>query len=69
MLHTTDRKVADSAEFVAPIKGATGVWLVGGRHWRLADAYLGTRTLKELFNLLDRGGVVGGGSAGATIQG
>lgn len=69
VLHTTDRKVADSAEFVAPIKGATGVWLVGGRHWRLADAYLGTRTLKELFNLLDRGGVVGGGSAGATIQG
>jgi cyanophycinase len=69
VLHTTDRTIADSEEFVAPLKDATGVWLVGGRHWRLADAYLGTRTLKELFNLLDRGGVVGGGSAGATIQG
>ncbi len=69
VLHTTERKVADSAEFIAPLKDATGVWLEGGRHWRLADAYLGTRTLKELFNLLDRGGVIGGGSAGATIQG
>lgn len=69
VLHTTDRSVADSAEFVAPLKDATGVWLEGGRHWRLADAYLGTRTLKELFNVLDRGGVIGGGSAGATIQG
>jgi cyanophycinase len=69
VLHTTDRKVADSEEFVSPLKHATGVWLEGGRHWRLADAYLGTRTLKEMFNLLDRGGVIGGGSAGATIQG
>jgi len=69
LLHTTDRAVADSKAFVGPLKEATGVWLVGGRQWRLADAYLGTRTLKELFALLDRGGVIGGGSAGATIQG
>jgi len=69
VLHTTDRAVADSAEFVAPLKDATGVWLEGGRHWRLTDAYLGTRTLKDLFALLDRGGVIGGGSAGATVQG
>ena len=27
-----------------------------------------TLTLKEMFNLLDRGGVIGGGSAGASIQ-
>jgi cyanophycinase len=69
VLHTTDRKVADSAAFTAPLTTATGVWLEGGRHWRLSDAYLNTRTLKELFALLDRGGVIGGGSAGATIQG
>jgi cyanophycinase len=69
VLHTTDRNVADSEAFVAPLKDATGVWLEGGRHWRLTDAYLGTRTLKELFALLDRGGVIGGGSAGATVQG
>jgi cyanophycinase len=69
ILHTTDRKIADSSEFVAPLKDATGVYLEGGRQWRLADAYLGTLTLKEIFAVLDRGGVVMGGSAGATIQG
>ena len=69
VLHTTDRTVADSEAFVAPLKDATGVWIEGGRHWRLSDAYNDTRTLKELFALLNRGGVIGGGSAGATIQG
>lgn len=69
VLHTTDRAVANSPEFVAPLKTATGIWLEGGRHWRLADAYLDTLTLKEIFAELNRGGTVGGGSAGATIQG
>ena len=69
VVHTTDRTVADSAAFTAPIAAATAVWLEGGRHWRLTDAYLGTRTLAEMFKLLDRGGVIGGGSAGATVQG
>jgi cyanophycinase len=68
VLHTTVPMVADTAAFAAPLRTATGVWLVGGRQWRLADAYLGTYTLKELFALLDRGGVIGGGSAGASIQ-
>jgi hypothetical protein len=49
--------------------GRNRVYLEGGRHWRLADAYLGTLTLKKIFGVLDRGGVVMGGSAGATIQG
>jgi cyanophycinase len=69
VIHTTDRTVADSATFAAPLKTATGIWLEGGRHWRLADSYLDTLTLKEIFAELDRGGTVGGGSAGATIQG
>ena len=69
VIHTTDRSVADSADFVAPLTTATGVWIEGGRHWRLTDAYLDTRTLQELFKVLDRGGTVGGGSAGATVQG
>ena len=42
VLHTRDRRVADSSAFVEPLKHATGVWLEGGRQWRLADAYLGT---------------------------
>jgi cyanophycinase len=69
VLHTTDRATANTLAFTAPLTSATGVWLVGGRHWRLTDAYLNTRTLTELFALLDRGGTIGGGSAGATVQG
>lgn len=68
VLHTTDRSVANSAAFTAPLEHATGVWLEGGRQWRLADAYLGTRTLTAIRGVLDHGGVVGGGSAGASIQ-
>ena len=69
LLHTANRKEADSEAFVAPLKTAKAVWFVGGRQWHLADSYLNTRTQKELFALLDRGGVIGGSSAGATIQG
>ena len=68
-LHTRDRRVADSPEFTEPLRRARGVWFEGGRQWRLADSYLGTRTERELYALLARGGVIGGSSAGATIQG
>jgi cyanophycinase len=69
VLHTRDAKVADTEAFVKPIAGARGVFFGGGRQWRLADAYLNTRTQRELQALLDRGGVIGGTSAGATILG
>jgi len=69
VLHTRDRPVANTQSFVAPIKTAGGVWFPGGRQWRLADAYLNTLTQTEIANLLARGGVVGGTSAGATILG
>ncbi len=69
VLHTRDRDEANTEEFVAPIKEARGVWFGGGRQWRLADSYLNTRVHEELWALLDRGGVIGGSSAGATIQG
>lgn len=69
VLHTYDKKVADTEEFAKVIREATGVWFPGGRQWRLADAYLGTKTEQALWDLLDRGGVIGGTSAGATIQG
>jgi len=69
LLHTRDRRVADSEAFVEPLRRARAVWIFGGRQWRLADVYLHTRTQRELFDLLARGGVIGGGSAGATIMG
>lgn len=69
VLHTTDRATADSAGFVEPLDSATGVWFGGGRQWRLVDAYEGTRTQDAFHGVLRRGGVIGGSSAGATIQG
>ncbi len=69
ILHTRDKKEANTKAFVEPITTARGVWFPGGRQWRLADSYLNTLTHRELNNLLSRGGVIGGSSAGATIQG
>ncbi len=69
LLHTRDRAVANSEDFAAALRKARGVWFTGGRQWRLADAYLDTLVEKELWALLERGGVIGGSSAGATIQG
>jgi len=68
LLHTRDRAVADSEAFTAPLRAATGVWIGGGAQARLAEAYLGTRVERELYALLDRGGIVGGSSAGTAIQ-
>lgn len=69
ILHTRDRCVANSEAFVAPLRKAQGVWFDGGRQWRLADVYLNTLTHRELWQVLERGGVIGGTSAGATILG
>jgi len=68
-LHTWDRKRADSEAFVAPLLQATAVYFGGGRQWRIVDAYGGTRTEREIRGVLDRGGLIAGTSAGATIQG
>src|SRR6186997_2341999 len=35
-LHTRDRKVANEEAFVAPLRGATAVWIGGGDQVRLA---------------------------------
>jgi len=67
LLHTRDRDLADTDAFAAPLLEATGVWIPGGRQHRLVDAYLDTRVHDELFSILDRGGVIGGSSAGASI--
>ncbi len=69
MLHTHDAKVADTEEFVKDLRNATGVWFNGGRQWNIVDSYAGTLTYKEFHKVLERGGVIGGSSAGATIQG
>ena len=69
MLHTYDRNVANTEEFVKPLREANAVWFDGGRQWNLVDSYAGTLTEKEFRKVLDRGGVIAGSSAGATILG
>jgi cyanophycinase len=69
VIHTNDKAVANSENFVKPLLNAKGVWLGGGRQWRLVDSYANTLTEKLLWKVLDRDGVIGGSSAGATIQG
>ena len=68
LMHTRSRKVADSEEFIRPLKEATGVWFGGGSQARIAAAYVGTKVEKELHVLLKRKGVIGGSSAGAAIM-
>ena len=69
MLHTHDPNIANTVEFAKLLSDATAVWFTGGRHWRIVDSYAGTLTYKEFHKVLERGGVIGGSSAGATIQG
>ena len=68
VLHTRDRKEADDPKFSAVLAKATGVWFGGGRQWRFVDAYEGTLAEKRIHDVLARGGVIGGSSAGASIQ-
>jgi cyanophycinase len=51
------------------LRKARGVWFGGGRQWHFVDAYEGTKAYPLLHDVLRRGGVIGGSSAGATIQG
>jgi len=67
VLHTIDKKLADTDSFAAAIAKAGGVWFEGGRQWHLVDSYAGTKSEKAFHDVLARGGVVGGSSAGASI--
>ena len=58
-----------SEEFRSSLKAATGIWFGGGRQWNFVDAYEGTEAIELFRDVLRRGGVIGGSSAGATIQG
>lgn len=58
----------DSEEYLNILRNATGIWFGGGRQWRFADAYLDTEALVAMHGVLERGGVIMGSSAGASIQ-
>lgn len=69
VIHTRDPETADTESFVEPLRAADGIWFTGGRQWRLARVYNGTKALEAFWDVLERGGVIGGSSAGASIQG
>ena len=69
VLFTRDRKIADTDSFTAVIRKAGGVWFEGGRQFHLVQDYGGTKTERAFREVLDRGGVIGGSSAGASIIG
>lgn len=67
-LDAKDREEAESDELVKLLDTATGVWIGGGAQGRLTDIYGGTKTHAALRRVLERGGVIGGTSAGASIM-
>lgn len=68
LLHTRSRREADDPAFAAPVDEATAIWFSGGDQSRITDAYLGTAVEAAFRRLLDRGGVIGGTSAGAAVM-
>lgn len=68
-LYTDDPADANDVAFVRPLTEATGVWFSGGAQARLHYRFVGasgrpTRFQVALREVLERGGVVGGTSAG-----
>ena len=69
-IHTKDRQTANSdEELLSKLRNATGLWFGGGRQWNFVDSYYGTEAHRLMKDVLARGGVVGGSSAGASVQG
>jgi cyanophycinase len=68
LLHAKDAATAKAENFAKPLQEATAVWFSGGDQRRLTKAYLDTPVEAALKQLLARGGIIGGTSAGAAIQ-
>lgn len=66
--HAPDRARADDPAFCKALEGARGIWFSGGRQWRLVDRYEGTLALRRFEEVLKRGGVIAGSSAGCSIH-
>jgi cyanophycinase len=67
-LDAQSRAEADTERFVAPLRRATGIWLAGGSQVRLARLYAGTKAEDAMRTVLERGGTIGGTSAGAAVM-
>jgi cyanophycinase len=68
-IHTRNKKEADDPKNIALMRNAKGLYFGGGDQQLIANAYAGTKLYDEFIALLNRGGVIMGTSAGATIMG
>jgi cyanophycinase len=68
LLHTRKPEMANDPKFLRALREATAVWLSGGDQSKLMAAYRGTGVERALHELLTRGGVIGGTSAGAAVM-
>lgn len=64
--HAINRDQANDPDFAKLLRRAKALWFSSGNQFRLSGAYSGTRAQEEMKELLARGGVVGGTSAGAS---
>ena len=69
-IHTKDRHEADTSEVIHDkLRRAGGIFFGGGRQWNLVDSWQHTEAHRLMHAVLERGGVIAGSSAGASIQG
>jgi cyanophycinase len=68
-LHLKNIREANDEKNLEILNQATGVYFSGGRQWRIAEVYLNTLAHAAFLDVLTRGGVIAGSSAGASIQG
>jgi len=68
VMHTREAAEAEAPHFSLPLMIAGSIWMPGGAQDRLAEPYRDTLTHQRMRDLLARGGVIGGTSAGAAVM-
>jgi cyanophycinase len=68
VLYATSREEATQPDFSKSLDKATAVWLTGGAQRISAAKYAGTIVEDRVRQVVQRGGIVGGTSAGAAIM-
>jgi cyanophycinase len=67
ILNAKHRDEANIDDFCEPLRDATALWFTGGNQSRLTDLYNNTLFQYEMEKFLERGGTIGGSSAGASV--
>jgi cyanophycinase len=68
VVHPTTRREANDPELVAALDAATGVFMTGGSQVKLAQNVVGTPVGEAVVRAYERGAVVAGTSAGASVM-